>query len=136
MRAGLVSILAILAVGAATAQESGAVDGLVELTPDEARAELFGVHLYGVLAGSERPWDECIEPDGYTRYSIDGRVKRGRLWIDPEEGACFTYDGATASCFKVYRHGDGYLFAAGLSRYVTVEVRRPVASCLDAEPIA
>ena len=75
-------------------------------TAEEMKQELFGVHLFGVVGFGEL-WNECIEPDGDTLYTIGDRQDRGKAWV-PEDGViCFNYGGPD-HCFNAYRDGEGF----------------------------
>ena len=120
-RAALIAFAAALCAGAATAQT-------VRLSAAEARAELFGVRLSGVVEGIKAPWEECIEPSGRTVYRFMHRTVEGRLRIEDDGRACFAYadDGFTdQSCFAVVREGANYRF----DEFVTRVVERGVSRC-------
>jgi hypothetical protein len=120
-RSIIAGIAAAVLCGAAAAQSP-------VLSAAEARSELFGVRLSGVIEGSGEPWEECIEPAGRTVYRFAGRSIEGRLSIDPDGSACFTYadDGYTQrSCFVVRRAGANYRF----DEFVTRRVERGVTRC-------
>ncbi|MEO0983749.1 MAG: hypothetical protein AAFX03_13975 [Pseudomonadota bacterium] len=103
------------------------------LTAEEARAELFGVHLSGVVASTAVKWSECIDPDGRTVFTLDGEDRSGVLAIRDNGEACFDY-GDGANCFRVTRAPRGYIFW-GAPRYETTEVRRDVEACFSGAPI-
>lgn len=113
--------------GAATAKS-------LRLSADEARSELFGVELTGIVEDDNTAWRECIEPDGDTIYEIDRSLDRGRLTIADDGQACFSYASSNftqASCWNVERAGrNNYRFTSpGSSVFVTRVVERNVRRC-------
>ena len=127
-RLGLAFCLAL--VLPAVAQDPAGVD---QPAAEELQRELFGVHLYGEVGGNER-WNECIEPDGDTRYQIGDRDVRGRAWIPADGAICFNYGGPN-HCFSVHRNGEGYAFRGGGLTYRTTEIRKGIVFCLSSELI-
>lgn len=104
------------------------------LTAAEARSELFGVELSGIVEGDGSVWRECIEPDGDTIYEIDGTLDRGRLTIADDGQACFSYASsnfARVTCWTVERAGrNNYRFTfPGSSVFETRVVERNVRRC-------
>lgn len=104
------------------------------LTATEARSELFGVELSGIIEGEDSRWRECIEPDGDTLYEIDGTVDRGRLTISDDGQACFSYASSNytrVTCWSVERVGrNNYRFTfPGSSVFETRVVERNVRRC-------
>ncbi len=119
MRMSLVVLCAVVSASVAFAQA-------VQLTSEEARAELFGVELAGVNESAGDSWRECIEPTGRTLYRRGGEVREGRLEIRPDGQACFNYPpDAHWACFAVLREGENYRF----DDFVTRTVRRGVSAC-------
>jgi hypothetical protein len=124
MRRGL-GLIILLAGASGIAAAQG-----VQLTADQARAELFGVELAGVNESFGDAWRECIEPTGRTIYERGGQRREGRLIIQSDGQACFNYPpDAYWSCFSVQREGDNYRF----DTFVTRTVRRGVTSCGTAD---
>lgn len=123
-----VAIVALAALcGAATAESPA-------LSAQEARAELFGVRLSGVIEGLGAPWEECIEPAGRTVFRFAGQSVEGHLTVDPDGSACFTYadDGfRQRSCFVVRREGANYRF----DEFATRRVERGVTRCEGASDL-
>jgi len=104
------------------------------LTAAEARSELFGVELSGIVEDDDAAWRECIEPDGDTIYEIDGTVDHGRLTISDDGQACFSYVSSNftrGTCWSVERAGrNNYRFRyPGSSVFVTRVVERNVRRC-------
>jgi hypothetical protein len=104
------------------------------LTAAEARSELFGVELSGIVEGEATSWRECIEPDGDTLYEIDGTLDRGRLTISDNGDACFSYASSNftrVTCWSIERVGrNDYRFSyPGSSVFVTRVVERGVRQC-------
>jgi hypothetical protein len=117
--------IAVVIVAAAVLRAAAPSAQSPVLSAEEARAELFGVRLSGVIDGLGAP---CIEPGGCTVYRFAGESVEGRLSIDPDGSACFTYadDGFTErSCFAVRREGANYRF----DEFVTRRVERGVTRC-------
>jgi hypothetical protein len=102
------------------------------LSRGEIEAELFGVRLSGVVAGTATPWSECISPAGRTVYRIAGTRVSGRLEIRDGDQACFRYDGP-ASCFTVHRDGAGYRFVGPGADFIATRVERGVDRCVANE---
>ncbi|GAM98761.1 hypothetical protein U91I_02397 [alpha proteobacterium U9-1i] len=127
-KAMMAALMVMAALGAQATAKS------LALTAAEARSELFGVELVGVVEGDETPWRECIAPDGTTLYEIEERVDAGRLTITADGQACFSYASSNydrTSCWGVSRDGDdNYRFSTAASPdFVTRIVRRDVARC-------
>lgn len=107
------------------------------LTSDDIKEEIFGVHLEGVAGISDLPWTECIEPDGDTIYSYQGKTLTGKMRINEEyDLVCFDYEGRGQSplnCFSVMRDGKGgYIFSGGAGnggQFKTTAVHRNINSC-------
>jgi hypothetical protein len=99
----------------------------------EVEAELFGTWMEGETTPKSQIWSECIEPDGLSRYQINGIERVGRLNVDDEGQACFSYevdDFTRESCFKVSRSQNGYTFWGGSEGiFVTNTVRRNIKHC-------
>lgn len=129
----VLSVTVLIACGAGLAMAEGAF-----LSAREARRALFGVEMAGIYEGDGAAWRECIDPSGVTSYVIDGQNDRGRLRIDPEGRACFSYqssDYRRENCFTIEREGQGYRFDSGEGSpdFVARTVRRGVRSCAGAE---
>lgn len=130
MRPKAMMMAAVLLVGiGATATAKS-----LALTAAEARSELFGVELSGIVEGEDSTWRECIEPDGDTIYEIDGAVDRGRLTIADDGQACFGYVSSNftrVTCWSVERVGrNNYRFTfPGSSVFETRVVERNVRRC-------
>lgn len=116
----LIAAAMVLTAGAAAAAAA-------RLSAAEARGELFGVELIGVIEGAGDSWRECIEPGGRTMYQRGQERREGRLTIREDGQACFTYHGDDfSSCFAVGRErGGNYRFDA----FATQSVRRGVRQC-------
>jgi hypothetical protein len=130
------ALAAALMSGVATAQ--GAPNA--PLGAKDLRAEMFGVHLYGVESDSGIKWDECIAPDGATVYTVRPPfghppiVDEGRLAITDAGQMCFSYPPVgdpEPACFRVVRRPDGYVFVGvdGSGTFLTTKVERGVTSC-------
>jgi len=124
-------LAAACALGAAAAAQSAT------LNAREARQALFGIEMAGVYEGDGSRWRECIEPGGRTAYLMDGALDEGRLTINTEGEACFSYRSSgyrAQSCFAVLREGSGFRFQSGPDApdFVTTEVRRGVRACSGA----
>ncbi len=99
------------------------------LSAEEARAELYGVDLSGVLDGESVAWRECIDPKGRTLFFREGEVSQGEMRIRGDGAACFDY-GRGSHCFRVTRaENAGYVFW-GVERFVATSVRRGVEACV------
>lgn len=127
-KAIMIAAVLLVCVGATAAAES------LPLTADEARSELFGVELSGIVEGEDSSWRECIEPDGRTIYEIDGTVDRGRLTISDDGQACFSYASSNftrVTCWSVERvDRNNYRFTfPGSSVFETRVVERQVRHC-------
>lgn len=105
------------------------------LSAAEARAELFGVQLMGIVEGEGEPWSECIDPAGRTLYRIGGGEDVGRLTISPEGHACFSYVSSgygERACWVVRRAGRNYRFESAQGAdlvFLTQTVTRGVRRC-------
>ena len=129
MRASLLALCFVFP-GIAAAQ-----NGVIASQPtaEEMKQELFGVHLFGVVGFGEL-WNECIEPDGDTLYTIGDRQDRGKAWV-PEDGViCFNYGGPD-HCFNAYRDGEGFLFRGSGTTWQTTKIRENVEVCLLSDMI-
>lgn len=112
------------------------------LSPEELRAEIFGVHLYGYEENAGFLWDECIEPNGGTVYRTGSEndasrySELGQLEIRSSGQACFSYPPRTdplPTCFDVMRTEDGYAFIldGGRANFITTRIERHVQVCPD-----
>ncbi|MBI1339192.1 hypothetical protein GC169_03120 [bacterium] len=143
-RAALViGVMLVVTAGAATAQTANAPSADAPnraMTAEEIRSELFGVDMSGFTSSfsPEGPvaWRECIEPEGATLYDFAGEVRRGRLTVSDEGGACFAYEDTafeSESCYRVSRVGTaGYVFWGGGVFHAT-KVVRGVRRCEGAD---
>lgn len=110
---------------------ANAQGGKIWLSRKELTKEMFGILLTGTVNGV--PWQECISPDGETRYMIAGTdPKPGRMHITEAARACFNY-GQGDDCFEVERRGENYAFhsdgqTSGLV-FETTQVRRGITTC-------
>ena len=129
MRARMLALLLIIP-GIAAAQEY--VIG-TQPTAQEMKQELFGVHLFGTVGIGEL-WNECIEPDGDTLYTISGRQERGKAWVPDDGVICFNYGGPD-HCFNAYRSSDGFVFRGSGSTWQTTKIRENVDVCLLSDMI-
>ena len=129
MRAGLL-ILLLLVPGIAVAQQAVIAS---QPSAEEMRRELFGAHLFGVVGFGEL-WNECIEPDGDTLYTIGDRQERGRAWVPDDGVICFNYGGPD-HCFEAYRDGEGFLFRGSGTTWQTTKIRENVEVCLLSDMI-
>ena len=129
MRLKLLTVLCLVP-GIAVAQQSVIAS---QPSAEEMKQELFGVHLFGVVGFGEL-WNECIEPDGDTLYTIGDRQERGKAWV-PEDGViCFNYGGPD-HCFSAYRDGEGFLFRGSGTTWQTTKIREDVEVCLLSDMI-
>ena len=100
---------------------------------EQMKKDLFGVHLFGTVGFGEL-WNECIEPDGDTLYTIGDQQERGKATI-PEDGTiCFNYGGPD-HCFRAYLDRDGYVFKGGGTIWKTTKIRDNVEVCLLSDMI-
>lgn len=128
------SVRFVVALAALTGFAAAAAAQSATLNAREARQALFGVEMAGVFEGDGSSWRECIEPGGRTAYLMDGAFDEGRLTINAEGEACFSYRSSgyrAQSCFAVLREGSGFRFQSGPDApdFVTTEVRRGVRGC-------
>lgn len=101
-----------------------------QLSAEEMQQQLFGVHLFGTVNGGEI-WNECIETDGDTLYTIGGRQERGKAWVSPTAKICFNYGNSLNHCFDAYEVDGELMFrGAGGSIWKTTKVREGVEVCL------
>ena len=103
------------------------------ISASEMREELFGISMMGVVGGDPNgtvPWEECVDPDGHTRYSVGNQEPSVGVMTVSESGhACFNY-GSADHCFRVARRGDNYTFRTdGGTTYVTLKVVRDIRQC-------
>lgn len=111
------------------------------LTVAEAKAALFGIHLYGTTTDFGMKWDECIEPDGDTLYTTPEGQMHGRLTISPRGYACFAYEDTgfrAPQCFVVWRNKDGLALTSefgGGEVFVTTKVVHGIRTCEKADLI-
>jgi hypothetical protein len=109
------------------------VDTWTQMSPADARRELFGADLSGHVGDdTSYAWRECIDPSGLTLYEIGGQQRRGRLRINERGEACFRYppdeDISGEACFGVGRAGRGYEFRSQGEPFRATSVRR-VTTC-------
>lgn len=101
---------------------------------EELREALFGVHLFGVVDGGET-WNECIEKDGDTLYTIGDVQSRGKAWV-PEAGwICFNYGDDRDNCFTTIRTENGWVFRGYGTTWETTQIRDDVEVCLLSDMI-
>ncbi len=129
MRVQLLALLMIVP-GVAIAEES-VIGG--QPSAEEMKQELFGAHLFGVV-GIGQLWNECIEPDGDTLYTIEDVQERGKAWIPGDGVICFNYGGPD-HCFNAYRSRDGFVFRGSGSTWQTTKIRENVEVCLLSDMI-
>jgi len=128
---GLVFILSVLITLPANAQSH---DRYSPPSAEELREALFGVHLFGTVDFGEI-WNECIEKDGDTLYTIGGREVRGKAWIPSDGRICFTYGDDVDHCFAAIPTDDGWVFRGGGTTWQTTQVRENVEVCLLSDMI-
>jgi len=109
-------------------------DAAQAVPAEDMRKELFGAHLFGTVDYGET-WNECIEPDGDTLYTIGGREVRGKAWVPSDGRICFTYGDGIDHCFSAIRDGDGWIFRGGQSSWKTTQIRENVEVCLLSDMI-
>lgn len=100
---------------------------------DDIQSELFGAHLFGVVGIGEH-WNECIEPDGDTLYTIGDVQEKGKAWVPQDGEICFNYGGPD-HCFSVYRSAKGFVLKGGGSTWQTNKIRENVDVCLLSDMI-
>lgn len=126
--------IALVSLALAPCALAQTVEPYVPPTAEEMQKELFGAHLYGLVDFGET-WNECIETDGDTLYTIGGRERRGKAWI-PEDGRiCFTYGDGEDHCFAAIRTADGWVFRGGGTTWQTTQIRENVEVCLLSDMI-
>ena len=99
----------------AAAQSEGEASSNI-LSMSEAKDELFGIWMEGETTQTKENWRECIQPDGFTFYQFGGVELVGKLTIQDDGKACFSYESTnyeSESCFRVSRSGKGYTFWGG-----------------------
>ncbi len=103
------------------------------LSMAEANAELFGIWMEGETAQTKESWRECIQPDGVTFYQFGGVELVGKLTIQNDGKACFSYETSNyenESCFRVSRSGKGYTFWGGVEGiFTTKSIQHNVDFC-------
>ena len=130
MRCLIVSVL-LSCIPAAMAQE---YEHYTRPSAEELQEELFGVHLFGVVDGGEI-WNECIEKDGDTLYTIGDRQSRGKAWIPQDGWICFNYGDDSDHCFTAIRNKNGWVFRSSGTTWETTQVRDNVEVCLLSDMI-
>jgi len=111
------------------------------LTSEEMRAELFGIHMYGIETAANFRWDECIDPSGRTVFRVEvpeGMApysENGQLRIQEGGVACFSYPpegDPEPACFRALRRGEGYAFFSTRGDpgvFLTTRIERGKESC-------
>jgi hypothetical protein len=111
------------------------------LTSEEMRAELFGIHMYGIETAANFRWDECIDPSGRTVFRVEvpeGMApysENGQLRIEEGGVACFSYPpegDPEPACFRALRRGEGYAFISTRGDpgvFLTTRIERGKESC-------
>lgn len=131
-----------LVLGAGTLAQGSHAQGApnAPMKAQELRAEMLGVHLYGVESSSGIKWDECIAPDGATVYTVRPPfghapiVDQGRLQVTDDGQMCFSYPpqgDPEPACFRALRRTEGYVFVGvdGTGTFLATRVERGVTSC-------
>jgi hypothetical protein len=133
MRKLLMIASAALALAAPAAGQLVKGKGTALKQPKEVEAALFGIDMQGYSPTFGMSWRECIDPAGKTLYETPDRTSIGRLVINPDGLACFSYaddEYSTVSCYVTYRSGDGLRFEGDYgSLFVTTKVLTGVKSC-------
>lgn len=128
------SIMAATALSFAAPAFAQTTDVYTPPSAEQLRQELFGVHLFGTVDYGET-WNECIEPDGDTLYTLGDREIRGKAWI-PEDGRiCFNYGDGVDHCFAAIRLENGWVFRGGGTTWATNNIRENVKVCLLSDMI-
>lgn len=130
MRAFILASLLLSALPAAAQDHEAYKPPSVE----ELQRDLFGVHLFGTVDYGET-WNECIEPDGDTLYTIGQREARGKAWIPADGRICFTYGDGVNHCFAVIPTDVGWVFRGGGTTWQTTQIRENVEVCLLSDMI-
>jgi hypothetical protein len=132
-----------MAAGALVAVLSGAAfaEERERLRAQDVRKALLGFEMSGVHNASGATWTECIEPSGVTRYLFRGEESVGRVQIEPNARACFTYAGdghARRHCFFLERVNGQLRFVEDAQNPTIYRVLQttPVTSCQGREAIS
>lgn len=108
------------------------------LTAGEIKKDWFGIVMSGVTREAQERWTECIEPDGDTVYTHQGRpLMRGKMWTQAGDLVCFAYEDTEfldSSCFSAWTRNGKTEFRAepaapGDDVFEVRRIQRNVKSC-------
>jgi hypothetical protein len=103
------------------------------LNESEVRQALLGIDMEGYSPSYGFSWRECIDPKGDTLYETPTGQLKGKLTIESDGYACFSYEDdnfAEPACFRVKRGSKGMTFNGLFADvFVTTRVITGVKSC-------